>query len=248
MWGRGTSRMAAHVASVAVFAVALSISATPADAGTHKDEKLGYSVIYPKKWEIMPVAKGKNHLVARFQCNREFQNTDVNTSFWTTHRPRLDVVVIPLTDKDTRGAKVKKTDKGVEVVNDKLYRDLKEYLDATWRREGGFHFSEEKDLTINGVEVVAYELTIDKNITIPKRVWAYAYYADDAIYGFIGDALIPHEDKVKKSILSALKSVKLFPRTGTLEGVERTGADVMIDDENETKDMTSEEIAERRDE
>jgi hypothetical protein len=253
MWGRGkrgagARALAAAICTTMIGIATIGVAARTASADTHKDEKLGYSITYPRKWNVMPIAMGKNHLVARFQCDREYEHSDAQTNFWTSHRPQLDVVVIPLSKEDTRGAKVKQTDDGVEVTNDTQYRDLKEYLDATWRDEGGFHFSKEEDLVIDGVEVVEYELTIDKLVSVPKRVWAYAYYADDAIYGFVGDALIPHEDKVKKDILAALKSVKLFTRTGTLEGVERTGADVFVDEANETKDMTSEQIAERRDE
>lgn len=248
MWGCEKWGAGAKALAVVVCAGGIALSAATADAGTHKDEEIGYSLTYPKKWEVMPISKGQNHLVARFRCHREYEHSDAKTNFWTRHRPQLDVVVIPLSDEDTRGAEVKKTADGVEVKTDKRYRDLKEYLDDAWRNEGGFHFSKEEDLTINGVEVVEYELTIDKLVSVPKRVYAYAYYAEDAIYGVIADALIPHEDKVKKDILAALKSVKLFTRTGTLDGVERTGADVLINDESETKDMTSDQIAERRDE
>lgn len=232
----------------AACAVLLAASAQTVRADTHKDEDLGYSVNVPRKWERMPVAVGTDNLIARFQCNREYEHSDPKTNFWTTHTPRLDVVIIPILEDASRGATVKKTDTGVEVTNESRVADLKEYLDDSLRGEGGFHFSAEDEVEIDGRKVIQYEVTIDKLVQVPKRVWAWAYYADDAIYGFIGDALIPHEDKIKDDVLAALKSVKIFPRKGTLPNVERTGADVLIDDPDETRNLTTEQIAERRDE
>lgn len=233
---------------VVVAAVALAaLLPSTARADTHKDEKLGFSIVYPRKWKIMPVAADSRWLVARFQSHREYEHSDAKTNFWTRHEPKLDVVIIPLSAGEDRGATVKKTKDGVSISEAAPYRDLKEYMDKTLRNEGGFHFSAEDEVEINGRKVMQYEVTIDKLARVPKRVWGWAYYGDDAIYGVVADSLMAHEDKIKPDIMKAFRSVKLFQRSGTLPSGERTGSDITLRGFDTDADLTEEDIADRRD-
>ncbi len=235
-------------AAVLVFAGVLLATPSTARAEKHKDERLGFSLTYPKKWKKMPVSPDARWLVAEFQSPRPYESVNPKTGGWGGyHTPKIQVVIIPKSAAESRGATVKETDDGVEVENETAYRDLKEYLDAALRRQrGGFHFSDESETEIDGRKVIKYEVTFDKLVEVPRRVIAWAYDYDDAIYGVIGDTLVPHEKKLRPKLEKAFKSLKLFTRTGTLPGDATTGEDIAID-EGPDDDLTEEELKERRD-
>jgi hypothetical protein len=73
-------------------------------------------------------------------------------------------------------------------------------------------------------------MTFDKDIERPKKVYGWAFYTTDAIYGLVGESLTVLEDKIKPDILAAFKTFKAFPRTGGLPGGEHTGEDVVVKD------------------
>lgn len=235
-------------AVVAAAAAALAVPASPARAEEHKDERLGYSVQFPKKWNKRPVASDERWVVAKFESDREFEASDPKGNFWLRHRPYLDVVVIPLSLEDRKGGTVSKDETGkVKVTLAAPWTDLKEYLEKNLSgSEGGFFFSQEEEATVNGLKVMQYEVTIEKLVDQPKKVWGWAWYTEDAIYGIVGESLIRFEDKVKPDLLACMKSFKAFPRKGVLPGAEHTGEDVVVVDRDE--DVDDDTLQRRREE
>lgn len=212
-----------------VVAAVLSSAAPPARAEEQKDERLGYSFTYPRKWQKRPVAADERWIVAKFECDREFEDADPKTSFWSRHRPWIDVVVIPLALENRKGGTVEKGPDGKVVL--KLaapWTDLKGYLEKTLQYgQGGFYFSKEEEQKVGTYRCMQYEVTFDKLIDTPKRIYAWAFYTEDAIYGFVGESLVRFEDKVKPDLLAAFKTFKAFQRTGMLAGADQTAEDLV---------------------
>lgn len=222
--------------------------AGPAFAEKHEDEKLGYSLIYPRKWRVIPFGTGRDYVVAKFESDRTFEVADPQ-GFYTTHKPWIEVVVIPLALVDRTGATVEKTDKGVRVQREIPFKSVKEYLEQKARGIGGFFFSGEKTDEINGMKVTEYEVTIDKLVDAPKKLYGWEFRTEDALWGLVAETLVKFEDKVAPEVLASFRTMKTFPRTGTLPNVARTGDEITIKDpdEEKKKEYTEEELRKMRD-
>lgn len=219
-----------------------------ARAETFKDEKLGYSFAYPGRWNQVPVDPGTT-VAARFDSNREYEWTDVRNNFWRRHRPYLQVVVIPLSAKDAKGATVEKTAEGVKVQRRIPWTNLKEYLDQTCTRIGGFYYSAEDEATVNGLKVRRYEITVDKNVEGPRRVFGWEFAAEDAYYGLVAEVLVQEEKKLKQELFASFATFRVFPRTGKLPTATDSDEEIVIKDpkKEETREVSPEELKKRRD-
>lgn len=250
--GRGVRAVALAVLGVGV------IVAVPraARADSYKDEKLGYSVSVPSKWKQMPISTDDQWKVAEWQSPREFEDADPKTNSWTRQQPKLDVIIIPNNSADRKGAEVQKDGDKIIVKRDAPWRDIREYMDKTTQdaRWGGYFFSKEEDTKIGGLAVKYYEITVDKFTNTynnsPRKIYGWAFYGEDAIYGLVGDALVKFEDKVKPDLDAAAKSFKLFTRTGTLPGAEvtpnGTGGDITVKGDPKKEHLTDDDLKKRR--
>ena len=230
IWDRWCRGRAAVIAVVAVGALVAG-SPQAARAEQHKDEKLGYQVSYPKGWLKRPVAVDERWVVAKFECDRSYESADRATGMTDQQRPWIDVVVLPFElAKQKKTATIEKTGDGIRMRDAVEWTNLKEYLEKRLQdvEPGGFFFSKEEEGTVNGYKVQQYEITVEKLVPVPKRVYAWAYATDDAWYCLIGQALVPYESKLKPDILGAFKSFKAFTRTGNLPNVATTGEDITV--------------------
>lgn len=236
-------------AASAVVAAVIVAAPSPARAEEHKDEKLGYSFSYPRKWEKRPIAADETWIVAKFECDREFEDADPKLEFWTRHRPWLDVVVIPTAVSERKGGEVTTDPDGTTRIRlSAPWKDLKGYMEQKFQyAEGGFFFSKEEEQTVGGLRCMQYEVTFEKLTRSPRRVYAWAYYTTDAIYGFVGESLIRFEDKLKPDFLAAYRSFKAFPRKGALPNSEHTGDDVTIIDPEKDANTDAATKKKRRD-
>jgi hypothetical protein len=224
-------RMGARAAVVAVAVLTAVFVPSAAKAESHVDENLGYSVVYPSKWNPQATSGDSPWLAARFHCNREYEWSDAKTNMWTRHRPWMEVVVIPF-DKEAGtaakgGVTVEKKDDTIRVQKTIPYKDFKEYLDQTCKGIGGFHFSAETETTVGGLKCIQYEVTVDKLVDGERRVYGWAYYTDEAIYGIACEILLREEKKLKPLVLQSFASFKTFARKGSLPGTV-TGDEIVI--------------------
>jgi tetratricopeptide (TPR) repeat protein len=99
------------------------------------------------------------------------------------------------------------------------------------------------------MRVVKYELTVNKLVTGERKVYGWAYYTEDAIYGFVSQIFTQNEKKLRKQLFASFGSFKAFPRTGTLPNVVRTGDEIEITDgdKEDEEELTPEDIAKKRD-
>ncbi|MCE9634063.1 MAG: hypothetical protein K8T90_00020 [Planctomycetes bacterium] len=220
------------VGRTAAVAVLVVVVAGPARAEQFKDEKLGYQLSYPKGWLKRPVAVDERWIVGKFECDREYESTDKKTGMFDRFRPWMDVVVLPLDlAKQKKKATVESGPGGVITSRSEVkWTNLREYLEIRLQEvePGGFYFSKEEEATVNGYKVQQYEITVEKLVAVPKRVYAWAYATDDAYFCLISEAQIPYEDKLKGDILGAFRSFKAFPRTGALPNAATTGEDITV--------------------
>jgi hypothetical protein len=235
-----------------------TIVASPRDAraDAYKDEKLGYSLNAPGKWKRMPLSTDEKWLVAEWQNPRDFEDADAKTNSWTRHQPKLDVIIIPNSAAEQKGAEIQKDGDKVVVKRQAPWSDLKEYMDKTTKDAniGGFFFSKEEETKVGALKVMVYEITVDKFTSTwnasPRKIYGWAFYAEDAIYGLVGDALVKFEDKVKPELDAAAKSFKIFPRTGTLPGAEITpgedDSDVIVKGDPRKEHVTDDDLKKRR--
>jgi hypothetical protein len=240
------------------FALAFAlVAASPRDARaeSYKDEKLGFSLNAPSKWNRMPISTDERWLVAEWQCQQKFEWSDAKTNSWTYHQPKLDVVIIPYSAAEQKGAEITEVGDKVVVKQQAPWKDMKEYLDKTLQKNGpgGFFFSKEDETKVGSMKVVVYEVTMDKFTSTydnaPRKYYAWAFYAEDAIYGVVGDALVRWEEKIRPDIEAAFKSFKIFPRTGTLPGAEATpgeDGDVVVVKDQSKKHLTDEQLKKER--
>jgi hypothetical protein len=218
-----------------------------AGAKAHKDEKHGFSIQPPKKWQSIPVSADEPFIVAKFHAERDYWP---KRNFGISSRPVLKVVLIPL----GKGPHVVRRQLGGrEVKIPNPYKDFRAYLEANAKGmfdRGGFFFSAEKETKLRGVRVIQYEITFDKLADCPRRVFGWAFYGEDCIYGVMGDCLIEWEKKLKPKILASMKSLRLIDRTGRLpwEVDDRTTAEPADrKDQILDEDLTDAEFKTRRD-
>jgi hypothetical protein len=222
----------------------LTASAREARADQFKDEKLGYSLNTPGKWSRMPIATDEKWIVAEWKSQRQWEYRDPKTDQFTLHEPKLDVVVIPNSAAKQKAGEVVQTDDKIIIKQAAPWKDLKEYMDkkaqTDWEVGGGYFFSEPgKESKVGDMKVLYYEVTFDK-LTTPRKWFGWAFYAEDCIYGVVGDSLVKFEEKIKPEYDAAIKSFKIFPRTGMLPGAAITGDDA--DDVIFTKDPKKEHV------
>ena len=72
------------------------------------------------------------------------------------------------------------------------------------------------------MKVTRYEVTIDKLVNFPKKLYGWEFQTEDALWGLVSETLIKFEKKVAPMVLASFKSFKTFPRTGSLPNVART--------------------------
>ncbi len=241
--------MKRHVAVVALaFAAGAALAPETARADTYKDEKLGYEIRPPRKWERMPLAQEGDWLVARFLCDREYEAAEVSTGFYSSLRPNLDVVVLPNAVTERSGAEVEKKDDGEIVVHRESTKSIRAYLEEYCRGIGGFHFVKEEDAQIDDMVVHQYEITVDKLVTGERRVLCWAFEGPDAEWGLISHFFADHEKKLAPDILAAFRTFKLSARTGALPGGEVTGSTIrVVDPDKDDEERTPEERQKDRD-
>lgn len=243
------------LALACVAAGGLVASPREAHADAYKDEKLGWSINSPSKWKQMPISTDERWLVAEWQHPREFEDSDAKTNSWTRHQPKLDVVVIPNAAAEQKGGEIRTEGDKVILTRQAPWKDLKEYMDKTTKDSGvgGYFFSKEETSKIGAYEVTVYEITVDKFTSTwnnsPRKIFGWAFRAEDAVYGLVGDSLVRFEDKVRPDLEAAVRSFRIFPRTGTLPGAEVTpgeDGDVIVKKDPSKEHLTDDELRNRR--
>jgi hypothetical protein len=215
---------------VALAAVAVTLSART--AWGYSDDALGYSISIPGGYRQIAISAEEQYIVARWQSEREYYDRREKEDYYYSYRPEIKVVLF-----DPKGKYSKeKTELGdglsVVTVNNP-YKSYKAWVKS--EGEGGRYISKEEETKVNGVPTTWYEVAYEK-LTTPRHGLAFVYHAEDIDYCVTTEVLEQDWKKLSGSLLSALRSFKIFPRKGVLKRETAGGglADVVADAKDDT--------------
>jgi len=214
-------RAASVVGGVLGGGLALLLSGAPLSADVHKDEKLGYSLSVPAGWNAIPISGQEKYIVARWQSDKEYLDGREGVSM----RPEIEVVLFDPKGKKTAAVREREGGAGSDITIENPYRTYKDWVkgDST----GGRYISKEEEIEVGGVKVTWYEVAYEK-LTVPRHGLAYVFHAEDIDYCFTTEILEQHWQKANPMLFRALKSVKLFPRTGSVKRETTGDSDVTV--------------------
>jgi hypothetical protein len=208
----------------------------PAAAENYEDENLGYSLSVPDGYRAIPIAGEEKYIVARWQSEREYADKKEGWS----HRPDLKVILF-----DPKGKKSAEVAKEGDVSKISIQNPYKTYKD--WIKsdaEGGRYISKEEEVEVHGVKATWYEVAYEK-LTVPRHGLAYVYHAEDIDYCLTTEVLEQYWDKLSPALYKVMKSVKIFPRKGTVKR-EVTGDDADITIRGDLSKLSPEDRYKRR--
>ncbi len=199
----------------------LVVGTAPVCAETHKDEKLGYSINVPQGWNAIPIAGQEKYIVARWQSDKEYIDGREGVSM----RPEIEVVLFDPHGKKTAQVRPGEGGTTTDITIENPYRTYKDWVkgDST----GGRYISKEEEITVGDVKVTWYEVAYEK-LTVPRHGLAYVFHAEDIDYCFTTEILEQHWQKANAMLFRALKSVKIFPRTGSVKRETTGDSDVTV--------------------
>jgi hypothetical protein len=236
-----------RTAGAIVLALVVAVLTPSAHAAIHKDTRWGFKLKTPKGWKQAAMSATEEWIAAKFLGKQALEPKDT-TKFWTRERPHIWVIAFPASRTDDRGAKVGKDKKGaVKITFKNPYKDYKDFV----KREssfvgGGYHFSKEEKGKVGDIEVMMYEIKVEKNARSPFRIVTWVYHFEDVDFAVQCKVLEDHYDKYKGTFKSTLKSLRRVVRDKAMPGAATTGKKIIEADDEEG--MTPEEKQKSREE
>lgn len=230
---------------IAVLGLLLGLgSSAIAAGGYHQDDRIGYKIRIPKKWEEVALSTNEAWVVAKFMSDKQYVWTDED-SFDYTHKPMLKAIAFIDEVVKKKGVEKTETDEGVTVFEfNNPYKSYKDYLKRTYSG-GGWFVSEEEEGEVKGVSVTKMEIKVEKlTRSGPKRIITWIYHLEGVDLAVQIEVLEKVYKKLKGEVYGVLKSFKTVPRTeGSLTPVT-TGKKKYV---NERKLSPKERMQHRKD-
>jgi hypothetical protein len=193
------------------------------ERGFHVDRTLGYKIRVPSKWSGMAIDIDEKWIKAHYLCNRSYQPKGGDA--WTDHKPYMRVIVFTDEARKVRGPSVTNRGDDTRVITGGTvpYQDYRDYLK---RNQGaGFYFSKEDEGKIAGKPVSKFEIKLEKQAGVPRRLITWVYHADDADYAVEFEVLEDHYRKIAPTCYGALKSFRFIEREAAISsGVTGDGS------------------------
>ncbi|MFK5956907.1 MAG: hypothetical protein QM477_10735 [Planctomycetota bacterium] len=190
----------------------------PRDDAQHEDEKLGFKMTTPKKWNQIPIQNNERWIVGRYQSNKSNHYTDETFGWTYNHKPEMTMIAFTgesmKTDIDLDlGGKDKGKTISTTLRLENPYKDYEEYLRKTYR-DGGWYVDSEESLEIRGVKVTAFSIKVEKSSRLgPKRITTWVYHLGHADVAVQFECLEGAYDKWKKEFSARFRSFKVIERT-----------------------------------
>ena len=211
-------------------------------SGTHKDTRWGFRIKVPKDWKNAAMSATEEWIAAKFIGDRALEPK--KSEFWVREHPHIWVIGFPVARVDDRGAKIEKKGDKTTIEWKNPYKDYKDFVKRAMSLGGGYHFSKEETATIGDVEVLQYEIKVEKGAAAPFRIVTWVYQFEDVHFAIHCKILEDHYDKYKSTFRSTLKSFRRIEREKALPGSATTGKKI-IKVEDESK-LTPEELKKLR--
>lgn len=224
-----SSRLQRRLALPALLFAALAASAAGAAAqGVHQDDKLGYKLRPPREFTAVPLKPDEEWIVARWLSDKAYYQNDPTTGYQHDQKPELHVIAFP--DAKTQAERVevtKKTDadKAITLISFKNpFKDYRDYLKRTYS-EGGYYVDKEEKSEVEGVAVECLEIKVEKMTWGgPRRIVTWIFDAPAADYAVQFEMFESAFPKLKKDVLSTMRSFRLIAGTGGIAAMTGKGA------------------------
>ncbi len=216
-------------AVVAALAIAAGLGTAPQKGGWHEDSRCGFKIKPPKDWEQVPLKVDEGWQVAKYLSKREYFWTDKEDGRTRTHKPQMTAIAfVERVEEEEPDADEEGDDDEVTIIVLKNpYANYKDYLKRTYTG-GGYYISAEEAATVNGVEVTQLEIKVERgSYDGPKRIATWVYHLEGLDLAVQLEVLETEWDKLKRTVLGTLKSLKTIPRTGELPGNESLSEKVL---------------------
>jgi len=204
---------------------------------THKDTRWGFRIKVPKGWKQAAMSATEEWIAAKFIGERALEPK--KSEYYVSEHPHIWVIGFPVARVDDRGAKVEKKGDKTIIEWKNPYKDYKDFVKRAMHLGGGYHFSKEEKETIDDVEVLQYEIKVEKGAAAPFRIVTWVYQYKDAHFAIHCKILEDHYGKYKSTFRSTLKSFRRIQREKAMPGSTTTGKKIIeVEDE---EDMTPEQ-------
>lgn len=187
----------------------------------HEDEKIGFKISTPKKWNQIPIQNDERWIVGRFQSNKANHYTD--DTFGWTYDHKAEMTMIAFTGESM------KTDIDLGEIDDgeggrtvstvfrleNPYKDYEEYLRKTYN-DGGWYVDSEETIDLRGVKVSVFSIKVEKSSQLgPKRITTWVYHLGHADVAVQFECLEGAYKKLSKEFKARFKSFKVMERVDT---------------------------------
>lgn len=211
--------MMRRIAALVLATFGLVLCAPTAAATDHKDERLGFKLKVPRKWQQIPQGKNEIWIVGKFVSDKTDYYNDSATGYTWTHQPHLRVVAFIhelINRPDIEEEDEDDDTSGVRINLGTLFRDYEAYMKGTF--SDGFFIGEQEEGEVRGVSVTKLVLNVedhykDRN----RRIVTWIYHTDIADIAVEFEVLEKTYDDWKSTIEKTLKSFETIERTQELD-------------------------------
>ena len=193
-----------------------------AQKGQYEDLKRGYRLKVPDKWTLVPVQIDEQWIVAKFLSNKSYEAKARDlTEGGASHKPFVQVIWF---SDEARKLRVNEETRGetTYISKNAPYRDYKDYLKRNLSE--GYFFDGETEETEAGVACTKFQVKIDKNSSMRRRLVTWIFRTDDGELAVECEVLEDHYQKLEPMVLATLRSFKLIPKDATSTGPVTGGA------------------------
>jgi hypothetical protein len=233
---RGNAFAVSLVSAVSFAAAAIGVPERASAAslvpafGTHKDERLGFTIQTPKDWTAVATAVDERWIVVKDLADKSSFWTDKSTGFTAEHKAEMQVIAFV---SDAVKAKYKVTeseDKGKKETTIQFLNPYKDYKDFLTKRYtgGGWFVEKETQDKVGDVPVTIYDIRVDKSSNEgPKRISTWIYHVPDVDMAVQFECLESALPKLQNEFLRCFHSYKSIPRNGQPIAEAVTGGPVI---------------------
>lgn len=173
------------------------------------DKSNGYQITIPKKWVRLPTNVDEKWIVGYFQSKKEWVGSAKAGDSLMGHKPYMKVILFD----DAVIKRFVETYKEGDVTVKSLkhpYRDYKDYVKR--HLSGGFFFAEEKAGTSRGLQVMKYQIKLEKLVQDKKRYIAWVFKGQGYKIAVEFEVLESQAAKLNRTVQAALSTFKMIPR------------------------------------
>lgn len=190
------------------------------DNGPHEDEKIGFKMTTPKKWNQIPIQNDERWIVGRYQSNKANQFTDDTFGYTYNFKPKLTIIAFTGESMETDidiDIDEDEEDEGRTISTtlrlENPYKDYEEYMSKTYRG-GGWYIDSEEKTEVRGVSVTKYSIKVERSSRLgPMRLTTWVYHLGHADVAVQFECLEGAYKKLSKEFEARFKSFKTIERT-----------------------------------